>query len=516
MDQLVPLVKQLDLLAVQGFLRGNAPFENPNALSTGQPPFIVLMDCPCDFATEVYHELCAAGADPLLPFPEGATLLHFAASQGYKPICEDLLRRGADPASTAAALPPVAMAVKHPEVFALLLEAALRAAKTEQARSDVLTMCLIVACREANVRALRLLLDSGADPNAKSDGVRLAAAKVTALQMLTTAKKQDDAYTAACMLLDSGADPREKADSEHSPLVSAIDSGAEGVVRALLERGVSVSEGDEVQDEVSALTRAAARDSPQVCRLLLQHKAALDTSGRFGNALYQAILSGPSCIDLLIEAGANVNARTRDPLGLCLLHCSVEMCDAQVLASLLARGADPNMVDNQGRTALDYAARNMHYECAVILLECGADPAKANPTAATTLDVMRWLGEREAQMYGIETLADPHSALRGCFGVFTKTFERGFLWPNWTPRVHKLFPLNVRRAIFTVLLCYKRTECLLSQLPKVAPSPSITHTTCAWLAYRVGLAVVSVGFQAFSWYVESVCMRVRMWVWCVR
>jgi ankyrin repeat protein len=190
--------------------------------------------------------------------------------------------------------------------------------------------------------------------------------------------------------------------------------------------------------KVSSLTRAAARDSAEVCKLLLEHKADVDGNGLFtyGSALYQAIVSGPSCVDILVDAGANLNVRT--PAGLGVLHVAVEMCDAAVLASLLARGADPDMVDNEGRTPLDYAARNLHYECAVILIECGAAPEKANPKAATTLDVLQWLGDREAQMYGADTLSNPTSQLRGCYGVFSKTFSEGFLWPNWSPRIHKV------------------------------------------------------------------------------
>jgi hypothetical protein len=49
------------------------------------------------------------------------------------------------------------------------------------------------------------------------------------------------------VLLDSGADPHDKSDSEMSPLTDAIDAGAVGLVRALLERKVSVTEGDDAK-----------------------------------------------------------------------------------------------------------------------------------------------------------------------------------------------------------------------------------------------------------------------------
>ncbi len=55
-------------------------------------------------------------------------------------------------------------------------------------------------------------------------------------------------------------------------------------------------------------------------------------------------------------------------------------------------------------------------------------------------------------MYGDDKLRDPTSSLRACYGVFSKAFSEGFLWPNWNKQTHKHFPLVVRRAIKTVLL----------------------------------------------------------------
>lgn len=74
-------------------------------------------------------------------------------------------------------------------------------------------------------------------------------------------------------------------------------------------------------------------------QLLLRHGADVDGNGlhAFGSALYQAIVSGPRCVDILLEAGANLEVRT--PTGLGVLHVAVEMCDASILESLLARGA---------------------------------------------------------------------------------------------------------------------------------------------------------------------------------
>ncbi len=44
--------------------------------------------------------------------------------------------------------------------------------------------------------------------------------------------------------------------------------------------------------------------------------------------------------------------------------------------------------------------------------------------------------------------------------------NRGYVWIRWTTANHRLFPVNVRRTIFTCLLCRKRRESPLSLLPR--------------------------------------------------
>lgn len=54
-----------------------------------------------------------------------------------------------------------------------------------------------------------------------------------------------------------------------------------------------------------------------------------------------------------------------------------------------------------------------------------------------------------------------------CLNVFARAFKHGFVWPNWSPSLHRSFPKNVRDAIFTVLLCHKKKDCIISLIPKV-------------------------------------------------
>lgn len=476
-------------------------------------------------ATVFFRGLVSAGCDPLLPFPDGSTPLHLACQRGYVDITELLLARGADASLfVRPGLPtPVALATRHERIFSKVLDSALALhvapAEREEVRgcclflfptcadrdsTQILQVTLAVASGEAQLHAVRELLARGAHPG-KPGGPSLGEglARVTPLQLLTAAANADHAYAVAKLLLERGADPHDKGGSQLFPLTDAIDASSLGVVRALLEFGVPVHEGDD--EQVSSLTRAAARNSPDLVRLLLDHGADVDGGGlhAFGSSLYQSIISGPKCTELLLKAGANLDIRT--PKGLSPLHVAVEMCDTQLLELLLEHGADPNAHDSEGRSPLDYSVRQLHFECFVVLLEYDADPARANrhangqpkitvvadqdddedgsedeikplPALASaaassgqdaprSVDVMEWLGEREQAAYGAEALSPP-SKLVDCFGAFSKALNDGYLWPTWTKVTHHLFPKNVRRAIVTTLLCWKRGESELSRLPK--------------------------------------------------
>jgi hypothetical protein len=75
-----------------------------------------------------------------------------------------------------------------------------------------------------------------------------------------------------------------------------------GCVRAMLEMGVPVKSGDDTR--LFGITRAAARNCPEIVELLLKHGVPVDGPVKitpFGTPLYQAVTSGPDCVDLLLK-----------------------------------------------------------------------------------------------------------------------------------------------------------------------------------------------------------------------
>jgi hypothetical protein len=65
---------------------------------------------------------------------------------------------------------------------------------------------------------------------------------------------------------------------------------------------------------------------------------------------------------------------------------------------LLDRGADPNIQDDQGQTALMFTARNGHTEIMELLILAGADPGIKNDQDKTAADILKdWHPEKYDQ-----------------------------------------------------------------------------------------------------------------------
>ena len=76
-------------------------------------------------------------------------------------------------------------------------------------------------------------------------------------------------------------------------------------------------------------------------------------------------------VNMLIEAGANVNAQNKK--GQTALFCAAWWDHVKCIKSLLKAGADVNMADNDGDTPLIRASRSGKHKSVDVLLNAGAD-----------------------------------------------------------------------------------------------------------------------------------------------
>src|SRR5262249_36493281 len=164
-------------------------------------------------------------------------------------------------------------------------------------------------------------------------------------------------------LLDSGVGPDVRSWHNRTPLIQAAWYGQEEAVRLLLERGAEVNA--QAPPCRTALSMAAGVGRTRTVRLLLDHGAKDLEDGLF------AALGGShkATALLLLDAGADPNALL--PSGTTALMAAAMHADPDLVEALLQRGAAPDAVDAQGRTALDWAERLGRGENAAIV-KCDA------------------------------------------------------------------------------------------------------------------------------------------------
>ena len=205
-------------------------------------------------------------------------------------------------------------------------------------------------------------------------------------------------------LLRAGADAKAANRYGVTPLSLAVINGNAAMVDALLKAGAepAASAGGE-----TILMTAARAGNPAVMRLLLARSKA-DVNAResaYGETalMWAAAENHAEAAQLLIEHGADINARSRlmtypkDRFGLegvisvlphgqwTPLMYAARQGSLGALRVLVKAGADLNLSDPDGTTALVFAIINSHYDAARLLVEAGANPNLADTAGMAAL-----------------------------------------------------------------------------------------------------------------------------------
>jgi ankyrin repeat protein len=164
--------------------------------------------------------------------------------------------------------------------------------------------------------------------------------------------------------------------AERSPLLIATHDNDIETARALIAAGADVNAKDQIAD--TPFLYAAAEGRLEILRMILATGRAnlADTNRYGGNALIPAAHHGhPEVVRELLKTSIDVNLVNR--LGWTALLETIILSDGgpvhqEILAQLIAAGADVNLADAEGASPLTHARRRGYTEMVEMLEQAGA------------------------------------------------------------------------------------------------------------------------------------------------
>jgi ankyrin repeat protein len=215
-------------------------------------------------------------------------------------------------------------------------------------------------------RKIRLLLDRGADVHARSTVGRTP---------LLAAAAANGTVETVRLLLAKGADANAADNTGVTPILAAasVDDGA--VVKLLLEHGANVAVRANVPQSSTPLMAAAYNGNVELVRLFLSRDREVNVfSGDSGakvkqgvvqfsrvTALHMAAVGGrPEAVDLILRAGADVNARDIRGMTPLMWAVATDRPQPAIVRLLIEHGADPLVRSSVGESAVDWARKFNH------------------------------------------------------------------------------------------------------------------------------------------------------------
>ena len=349
-------------------------------------------------SSAMVKRLLAAGADPNLALLSGETPLMVGSRSGYPDVVEQLLAKGANPNAHGTRGQTAlmwAVAQKHPEVAKVLLAHHADLSLKSDVWSDVMAVpphgylgynkaiphggetALMFATRVGDLESAKLLLAAGANvKDADAWGVSAV-----------TLSEHSGFSDLTLFLLDKGADPNA-ATNGFTALDEAIMRRDEKVVASLLDHGADANftlktwtptrrSSDDFNFEpqivgATPLWLAARFDEVNVIRMLIAHGADPKFVLHSDYVAEQGFGQAPRKETATVVMAALGMIRTAPWVA--APRAGAESAALEAVKMAVEGGADLNVANTDGRTALD-AAKNLRYQTVVdYLTEHGAKP----------------------------------------------------------------------------------------------------------------------------------------------
>lgn len=230
------------------------------------------------------------------------------------------------------------------------------------------------ACLLGHYEIANVLLEHGANPNIKVDRfgtpLNIAASSADNLVGGDHKKIEQERLKILKLLLSKGAMTDNMDESNRTPLCAASDNNNLEAVKALMEAGAKIYEGDG-NTGCSLVLLAARQKNKEFLDLLLSKGLSVNSCGKDNETpLHRASFTGDAAvINTLISWGVKVdprNSRGETPLLYAVLTNNTE-----AVKILIDNGADINSSDDMGGTILKTASQGRNPEILKILIERG-------------------------------------------------------------------------------------------------------------------------------------------------
>lgn len=203
-------------------------------------------------------------------------------------------------------------------------------------------------------------------------------------QLQATVRWQQTAWqiivSALLLLMACGLAKAQNTQELDQKLLTAVKSGQVSEVKALLKMGANPNAAGELRGEL-----------------------------RWTALMYTAAAGDMPCAQALLEAGAEVNMENLE--GATALLIAVGRRRSDMVPMLLDKGANPNVMTKKGITALMVAAMSTKETAKLVraLLEKGADPNVKSLSGLTALGYAALTGDADAVRALLDKGADPNS-----------------------------------------------------------------------------------------------------------
>ena len=217
------------------------------------------------------------------------------------------------------------------------------------------------------------LLDEGADVEGKIIGTT---------PLMFACRMRDSAVVR--LLIERGANVNARSDFQMTPLMNVCCSAVEirpgfDIVKLLIHKGADINvKNNNGETALRMACRCNSKENAQIAKILLDNGADVNTKNLDGETALMAACGNSDrehaqIAKILLDNGADVNAKDLDGKTALMAACGNRSYDeynedlVAIVKLLLARGADVNVKDMEGKTAAKVATEKGNYEIVNLL-----------------------------------------------------------------------------------------------------------------------------------------------------